>query len=118
MRERIKTRSSAATPERVIDGPKNAECVALQEPVSGYDNTFLADMQQQTGSNQGKAVLTVADIGLILGVSRPTAYKIIGHPDFPKIFVGRNIRIPAANFERWLTRQADLGANVIREVAL
>ena len=30
-------------------------------------------------------ILTVADVGKIMGVSRPTAYKLVNQVGFPKI---------------------------------
>ena len=54
-----------------------------------------------------------SDVMQILGVSKPTVYKIIESPDFPKIHVGRDIRIPVGPFEAWLARQAETGANVL-----
>jgi excisionase family DNA binding protein len=52
-------------------------------------------------------LLTVADIGKILGVSRPTAYQLVHQEGFPKIQVGRTIRIPADGFQRWIERQSE-----------
>lgn len=49
--------------------------------------------------------LTPQDIQKILGVSKPTLYKIIGAADFPKIRFGRSIRIPPDAFERWAERR-------------
>jgi excisionase family DNA binding protein len=49
------------------------------------------------------------DIGRILQVSKPTVYKLIGQPDFPKILVGRTIRIPVTAFERWLDEKSREG---------
>lgn len=109
MNSKEKTRSSAATPERAVDGQKNAGRVALQMPVCEYDSTIGAEFQAQQRPN----VLTVRQVGEILGISVPTAYKVVHRADFPKIFVGRSIRIPAANFECWLAKQADLGADIL-----
>lgn len=109
MNQRIKARSSGATPERAVDGLKNAERIALQTPVCEYDNTVGAEFQEQ----QRPDVLTVRQVGEILGISVPTAYKVVHRPDFPKVFIGRSIRIPATNFEFWLSKQADLKADIL-----
>ncbi len=59
------------------------------------------------------ACYKVSDVMQILGVSKPTVYKIIDAPDFPKIYVGRGIRIPVGPFEEWLNRQVEAGADVL-----
>jgi excisionase family DNA binding protein len=54
-------------------------------------------------------VLTVVEIGKRLKVSRATAYQLVAQPDFPKIRLGRAIRVPAEAFERWMEEQAKGG---------
>lgn len=49
--------------------------------------------------------LTVKDIMEILGVSSPAAYKIVNSADFPKIKIGRAIRIPPDAFQRWVEQK-------------
>ena len=49
--------------------------------------------------------LTVSDVQRILGISRPTAYRIINQAGFPRIQVGRTIRIPPDGFQRWVQNQ-------------
>ena len=49
--------------------------------------------------------LTVKDIMEILGVSSHAAYKIVNSADFPKIKVGRAIRIPPDAFQRWVEQK-------------
>lgn len=109
MKQNTETRSSGATPERAVDGLKNAGRAALQMPVCEHGSTAGAEFQEQLRPN----VLTVRQVGEILGVSTPTAYKVVHRLDFPKIFVGRSIRIPVANFEQWLAKQADLNADIL-----
>ncbi len=51
--------------------------------------------------------LTVPEIGAILRISRPMAYRVVNQPGFPKIYLGRSIRIPESAFQRWLADQAE-----------
>ena len=37
-----------------------------------------------------------------LGISPPTAYALVNREDFPKIRIGRRIRIPREGLERWI----------------
>lgn len=46
--------------------------------------------------------LRVADLQRVMGLSRATAYKLTGRPDFPKVRVGRRIVIPRDRFIAWL----------------
>ena len=46
------------------------------------------------------------------GISRPTAYRVINRPGFPKITIGRRIVIPAEASRRWMERQAEEGEAV------
>lgn len=55
--------------------------------------------------------LTVKDIMEILGVSSPAAYKIVNSADFPKIKVGRAIRIPPDAFQRWVEQKCGGAGN-------
>ena len=50
--------------------------------------------------------LTVADVQRVLGISRPTAYRVINQAGFPRIQVGRTIRIPPDGFQRWIECQS------------
>ena len=53
--------------------------------------------------NVKKATLSVyPDLCDELGISPPTAYALVNREDFPKIRIGRRIRIPREGFERWL----------------
>lgn len=49
--------------------------------------------------------LTPQDVQKILGVSKPTVYRIIDSVDFPKIKFGRAIRIPPDAFQRWVEQK-------------
>ncbi|MGN1020590.1 MAG: helix-turn-helix domain-containing protein [Aristaeellaceae bacterium] len=54
-----------------------------------------------------KAVYTVADVARELRISKPTAYDIVHRQDFPKIMVGRCIRIPREAFLDWLNKEVN-----------
>lgn len=49
------------------------------------------------------AFYTPKDIEKILQISKNTAYKLINLPDFPKIYIGKNIRIPKRLFEEFIS---------------
>ena len=53
-----------------------------------------------------KTVYTVSDMAEVMRISKPTAYDIVHRADFPKIMVGRCIRIPRDAFMAWLEREA------------
>ena len=46
----------------------------------------------------------VKDVAKILKISRHKAYRLVDQPDFPKIRLGRDIRIPKSKFERFMER--------------
>jgi excisionase family DNA binding protein len=52
------------------------------------------------------AVLTVAHLQQIMGISREVAYRLTHTSGFPVVRLGRSIRVPRAAFLRWLERQA------------
>lgn len=45
---------------------------------------------------------TVADVQKILKFSRKKTYALVNQPDFPKMKIGREIRIPKEEFEKFL----------------
>lgn len=47
-------------------------------------------------------LLTVKDVQSLLKVSRQTAYELVNRKDFPKIRLGRAIRVPKAQLEKWI----------------
>lgn len=53
-----------------------------------------------------KRIYNVADIADILSISKPKAYELVRRQDFPKIMIGRAIRIPIESFNIWLEREA------------
>ncbi|MBU4540222.1 MAG: helix-turn-helix domain-containing protein [Firmicutes bacterium] len=53
-----------------------------------------------------KRIYNVADIADILSISKPKAYELVHRADFPKIMIGRAIRIPIESFNVWLAQEA------------
>lgn len=47
-------------------------------------------------------MLTVKELQEILKMSRTKTYQIVNQPDFPKIRIGREIRIPENELESYL----------------
>lgn len=55
-----------------------------------------------TNTNNERLTLTVAEVGELLGISRPKAYELAASRGFPAIHIGRRIIIPRAAFLTWL----------------
>lgn len=49
-----------------------------------------------------KALLTIDDAALILGVSRPTVYELIYHAGLPTVKLGKSRRILPDSLQQWL----------------
>ena len=49
-----------------------------------------------------RVVLTVAEVGLLLGISRTLAYEAVRRGELPSIRVGRRILVPQARLKDWL----------------
>lgn len=45
---------------------------------------------------------TVAEVQEILKLGRKKTYALVNQPDFPKVKIGRNIRIPKIEFEKFM----------------
>lgn len=56
-----------------------------------------------------KLAFNVSEAARSLGVSRPTMYRLLDRPDFPKVRVGNRVIIPCRLFEEWLEREAGGG---------
>lgn len=56
--------------------------------------------------NESKVAYNVAEAARALGVSRPTMYRLLDRPDFPKVRIGRRVIIPCDLFAAWLEEQA------------
>lgn len=52
-----------------------------------------------------KMTYSVAEIRQILGISRPTAYKLINANCFQSIRTSKGIRVIKSSFDTWLERQ-------------
>lgn len=57
-----------------------------------------------------KLVYTVDELGVVLGISRPTAYALVHKAGFPKIVVGRRILIPVDGLTAYLERESGVSA--------
>lgn len=55
-----------------------------------------------------RAVYTVVEVGILLGVSRSTAYELVRNGTVPSERLGRRIVIPRVRFHAWLD---NLGAD-------
>ena len=52
-----------------------------------------------------KLTLSVSEVGVALGISRPKAYELTNSADFPCIRVGSRKVIPIEAFKKWLEAQ-------------
>jgi len=57
-------------------------------------------------ANINPSFYSVEDIQRILGVGRNSAYKLVAEKDFPAIYVGNRIVIPADMFQTWVANRA------------
>ena len=55
-----------------------------------------------------RLTMTVEEMGVALGVSRPKAYELASRADFPVIKVGKRKVIPVDAFRRWMEQQTEL----------
>ena len=51
--------------------------------------------------------IKVTDMAKILKINRQKAYELIHSEDFPFITIGKSIRIPVNQFEKWLNKRAN-----------
>lgn len=51
-------------------------------------------------------VLSVKDLQRTMGIGRNAAYELVNRADFPAVRIGKTIRIPAKDFEEWLSESA------------
>lgn len=56
-----------------------------------------------------KAAMSVKEMAEQMGISLPTAYKLVKQPGFPTIRLGTKILIPVEGFMAWLREQAGGG---------
>ena len=63
-------------------------------------------MQTTADMNIYPAFFKVEDIQRLLGIGRNSAYKLVADKDFPAIYVGNRIVIPADLFNAWISKQS------------
>ena len=59
-----------------------------------------------SGPVSDKRCYTVEDLQLILGISRPSVYKLIAEDAFRCVKVGGKYRISRKSFDEWLDERA------------
>lgn len=52
-----------------------------------------------------KIAYSVAEVARVLGVSRPTVYRMLDYPGFPSVRVGSRVLIPCGLLQEWLEEQ-------------
>lgn len=62
----------------------------------------IAELNGVSITASNKKSYTVAEIRQILGISRPTAYKLINQNVFQSVRLNRGIRIVKSSFDAWL----------------
>jgi excisionase family DNA binding protein len=63
-------------------------------------------MQATAENNISQSFYTVKDVQRFLNIGRNSAYKLVAEKDFPSIYVGNRIVIPADLFHSWVSNQA------------
>ena len=56
--------------------------------------------------SESKLTYSVAETARVLGLSRPTVYRLMDRPDFPSVRVGSRVLIPCGLLREWLEEQA------------
>ena len=56
-----------------------------------------------------RVALSVTEAAALLGVSRPTVYKLLRRSDFPCFQIGARRLISRAGLERWVQEQTERG---------
>jgi len=59
-----------------------------------------------TENHSHPAFYSVEGIQRILGIGRNSAYKLVAEKDFPTVYVGNRIIIPADLFAQWVDKKA------------
>lgn len=62
----------------------------------------IAELNGGSKTAPNKKSYTVAEIRQILGISRPTAYKLINQNVFQSVRLNSGIRIVKSSFDAWL----------------
>lgn len=63
---------------------------------------LIAELNGVSKTTPNKKSYTVAEIRQILGISRPTAYKLINQNVFQSVRLNSGIRIVKSSFDAWL----------------
>ena len=63
--------------------------------------------------NTEKITLSITETAAVLGLSRPTVYRLVKSDGFPAFRVGTRTLIPRAGLERWVQEQGDYRREVI-----
>ena len=53
-------------------------------------------------------MLSVPEVGKVLGISRARAYELVRSDSFPKIRIGNRIVIPRDKFIAWIDQQSEV----------
>lgn len=81
---------------------------SLKNRIAEYANALTdAKVQRGVKTMENKLVLTVEEMGNLLGISRPTAYELIHAQDGPPILrIGRRVVIPQEGLRRWIEERS------------
>ena len=60
------------------------------------------DQLEENKTNLLKEYITVSELQSILKISRTQAYALVALPNFPKIRIGKSIRIPQMELDKYL----------------
>ena len=52
-----------------------------------------------------KLTMTVEETGKVLGLSRPTMYKLVQRADFPVVRVGRRMLVSTEGLREWVKKE-------------
>lgn len=63
-------------------------------------------MQVASDGNVRPEFYSVEDMQRLLGIGRNTAYRLAAEKNFPAIYVGNRIVIPADLFQEWIRNRA------------
>lgn len=55
-------------------------------------------------------IMDVEDVQAFMNMSRKNTYELVHRNDFPKIVIGRRIKIPTKKFLEWLDNNTDSGS--------
>ena len=58
--------------------------------------------------NELPLMLSVPEVGKVLGISRAGAYELVRADSFPKIRIGNRIVVPRDKFIQWIDAQTEI----------